>query len=214
MLVTDRALVAPGALVDVVTAAVAGGADLVQVREKDLPDEALLALALAIREAVGQRAKVVVNSRPAVARAAGVGLHLPEAAPLPPTSDGPGEGWPLWGRSVHDPASAAAAVEEGTDYLVAGPLFETTSHPGAPPLGSDGVRRIVVAAGTVPVLAIGGITPDRVAAAVAAGASGVAVRSDVLGAADPQRAAGELRAAIDKALRRRNAGQRRPARNS
>jgi thiamine-phosphate pyrophosphorylase len=225
MLVTDRTLVAPGALVDVVTAAVAGGADLVQVREKDLPDEALLALARAIREAVGERAKVVVNGRPAVARAAGVGLHLPEAAPLPPASgvsalgdapaasDPPDGGWPLWGRSVHDPTSAAAAVEEGAQYLVAGPFFETTSHPGAAPLGIDGLRRIVVAAGTVPVLAIGGLTPDRVAAAVAAGASGVAVRSDVLGAADPQRAAGDLRAAIDEALRPPSASQRSSARH-
>jgi len=199
MLVTDRALVAPGALPEVAAAAVAGGVDLVQVREKDLPEQELLALTRAICRAVGKRAKVVVNGQPAVARAARAGLHLPGVAPLP---DVPVGAWPLWGRSVHDPASAAAATAEGADYLVAGALFATTSHPGAATLGAEGLRRIVAVAGTVPVLAIGGITPQRVAAAIGAGAAGVAVRSDILSAADPERASRKLRAAVDRALPR------------
>ena len=201
MLVTDRTLVSPGALPEVIDAAVAGGVDLVQVREKDLPESELLDLTLAICRAVGKRAQIVVNGRPAVARAAGAGLHLPERAPLPAAAAAPAGGWPLWGRSVHDPASAAAAAAEGADYLVAGALFPTTSHPGATPLGLVGLRRIVAAAGGVPVLAIGGITPERVPAAIAAGAAGVAARSDVLGAADPACAARDLRAALDAALR-------------
>jgi thiamine-phosphate diphosphorylase len=199
MLVTDRTLVMPGALAAAAAAAVAGGVDLVQVREKDLPDAALLDLVRAILLAIGRattgHARVVVNGRPAVARAAETGLHLPEAAPPPE----PEHTWPLWGRSVHDPAGAARAAAEGADYLVAGALFPTSSKPGVQPLGVDGLRRIVAAAGAVPVLAIGGITPARVALAIAAGAAGVAVRSDILGAADPEQAAWALRRALDDA---------------
>jgi thiamine-phosphate diphosphorylase len=199
MLVTDRTLVPPGALPGVTAEAVAGGVDCVQVREKDLDDAALRELVRAVQAAVmrvSPSAPIVVNGRPAVARSLGVGLHLPEADTLPEPL---AEGWPLWGRSVHTTAGAAAAVAEGPDYLVAGPLFATGSHPGAPPLGEDGLRRIAGAAGTVPVLAIGGITPDGVAAAVAAGAAGVAVRSDVLSAPSPRAAAAALRRALSQA---------------
>ena len=77
MLVTDRALVSPGTLPEIVAQAVDGGVDLVQVREKDLTDDALLALVRDIQVAARGRAQVVVNDRPAIARAAGAGLHLP-----------------------------------------------------------------------------------------------------------------------------------------
>jgi thiamine-phosphate pyrophosphorylase len=204
MLVTDRTIVPEGkTLADVVRAAVAGGVDLVQVREKDLADQELLALTLEVLEAVraaaggsGARngAQVVVNGSAFVARQARVGLHLPEAMALPEEGRG---AWPLWGRSVHDVSEARKAAGEGPGYLVVGSLFPTTSHAGAPHLGEEKFRGIVHATGAVPVLAIGGITPDRVADAMEAGAAGVAVRSDIMAAADPERAARELRAALD-----------------
>src|SRR6266508_83247 len=189
MLVTDRTLVPPGALPGVAAEAVVGGVDCVQVRERDLDDAALTDLLRTVHTAVTRvnpTAWIVGNGRPAVARAFGLGLHLPEADALPEAAVGK---WPLWGRSVHGPARASAAIAERPDYLVAGPLFTTGSHPGAPPLGESGLRRIVAAADAVPVLAIGGITPHGVAAALAAGAAGVAVRSDVLGARSPRAAA-------------------------
>jgi thiamine monophosphate synthase len=238
MLVTDRALVPEGALSEVVAAAVAGGVDAVQVREKDLPDEALLALVQQMLRAVAGRAVVLVNGRLSVALAAGVGLHLPEEADVPAFRTGGGFPKPqrslavvavgdataaagdkpprssrgagtssegggserLWGRSVHSAGAAAAAAVEGADYAIAGPLFATTSHPGAPALGEVRFREIAAAAGSVPVLAIGGITPERVRTAVAAGAAGVAVRSDVLGARDPERAARQLQRQLHASL--------------
>lgn len=193
MLVTDRRLTGSCDLVAVVAQAVAGGVDLVQVREKDLPDAELLALTRAILAAVAGRAQVVVNDRPEVARQAGTGLHLPEAAPLPPQRPA------LWGRSIHSPQQAAAAAREGAGYLVAGPVFPTDSKPGAPPLGPEGLQAVVQAAAGCPVLAIGGIEPHRVAPVLQAGAAGVAVRGAILRAADPQAAAQALRQALDAA---------------
>jgi len=89
----------------------------------------------------------------------------------------------LLGRSVHDPAGARTQVASrgadeakgGADFLFAGPVFRTASHPGREGIGTEGLRRIVTAAGGIPVLAIGGITPERVASAIGAGAHGVAV---------------------------------------
>ncbi len=196
MLVTDRHLAAPRELVDLVAAAAAGGVTLVQVREKDLPDDDLLALVQAIQRAAGDCAMVLVNGRPEIATAAGAGLHLPEAAPSPQP---PAGGWPLWGRSVHRLERARRAVAEGVDYLLAGTLFATESKPGAMLLGLEGLREIVVAAGGTPVLAIGGITAETAGAAVRAGAAGVAVQRAILQAADPMRAARELRQALEAA---------------
>lgn len=193
MLVTDRHLAPACGLVAVVEQAVAGGVDLVQVREKDLPDAELLQLTRAIVRAAAGRALVVVNGRPDVARQAGVGLHLPEAAPHPP------EPPPLWGRSVHGPDQAARAAATRPAYLVAGPVFPTDSKPGARPLGPQGLQAIVRAAAGIPVLAIGGIDPERVAPVLRAGAAGVAVRGAILKADDPRAAARSLRAALDAA---------------
>ena len=200
-LVTDRRLAASCDLVAVVEQAVAGGVDLVQVREKDLPDNELLELTRAILRAVAGRARVVVNGRPEVAWQAGAGLHLPEAAPLPPHPP------PLWGRSVHSPDGAARAAAAGPAYLIAGPVFPTDSKPGARPLGLEGLQAIVRAAAGTAVLAIGGIEPAWVATVLQAGAGGVAVRGAILKARDPQAAARALRAALDAAAPLK-AGQR------
>jgi thiamine-phosphate diphosphorylase len=190
MLVTDRRLTGEDRLLRVVEQAVRGGVEAVQVREKDLPDEPLERLVRAVREAVGDRAQVILNDRPHLAQALGTGLHLPEDV-LRPEGD-----WPIWGRSVHTAERAALAAAERPHYLIAGPVFATDSKPGHPPLGPAGFRRIVACAGGVPVLAIGGITPPRVPEVVAAGAWGVAVRGAILRAGDPEDAARSLQKAL------------------
>jgi thiamine-phosphate pyrophosphorylase len=85
---------------------------------------------------------------------------------------------PRWwiGKSVHDLAEAEAARTEGADYLVVGPVYATASHPGRRPLGLKRLEAIVVAmgGGALPVIAIGGITADRVGAIRKAGAYGIA----------------------------------------
>jgi len=213
MLVTDRSLCGGAdGLVAAAEAAVQGGADAVQLREKDpdgrsLPPEDLLPLARRLRQATlgravpaGRQALLLVNGSLEVALASEAdGVHLPESSPSVwrPREAVPvgGQGF-LVGRSVHSLEAARRAEAEGADYLVAGPVYETRSHPGRQPAGLsliEGITRRV----RVPVLAIGGVNARRVDEVVRAGASGVAVISAVLAAADRRAAAGDLRRVLD-----------------
>jgi thiamine-phosphate pyrophosphorylase len=190
MLVTDR-LVAGGtdALVGKVAAAVDGGADWVQVREKDLADEALVELAKRIVEVTAGRAQVVVNGPDTVAERAGAyGVHCPEGADVPTRM--------RWGRSVHSVEVAVAAEADGAEWLVLGPVFATETHPGGPPVGLRMLREVAGRV-KVPVMGIGGIDATNAREVVAAGASGVAVIRAILAAGDARRAAMGLREALD-----------------
>lgn len=201
MLVSDRSLAGgPGGLVAAVEQAVAGGVDAVQLREKDLPGDGLLALARRLRAVIEGRCLLLVNGPLKVALAAGAdGLHLPEDAPFPR-----GRGGLLVGRSVHSLPAARRAEAEGADYLIAGPVYETPSHPDAQPGGPPLVEEIAASV-AAPVLAIGGVTAGRVPELVEAGAAGVAVISAVLDADDRRKAAKVLREALDAAWARRAA---------
>lgn len=202
MLVTDRSLCPGGSLTARVARAVAGGVDIVQLRERDMLAGELLSLALELREATEGRSLLVVNDRADVALAAGAdGLHLPERGlPVAAARRLLGEGR-LVGRSVHSLAEAVRAAEEGADYLVVGSIYATRSHPGASPAGL-GLLREVAARVSLPVLAIGGITAERVAEVVQAGASGVAVISAVLGQPEAEEAARRLGRALRQAWSR------------
>lgn len=202
---TDRAACA-GDLAAAVEACVAGGVDLVQVRERELSGAALLAhvdalLAAARRgaEARGGRVRVVVNRRVDVALAAGAdGVHLGGDA-LPARAAralvGPG----AWlGVSTHAPDEVLALPPELVTYAHVAPVFAPRSKPATrPPLGLDALAR--ACSGAVPVLAQGGIGAERAAACLRAGAAGVAVTGDLLLAPDPAAAAHRLRTALDTA---------------
>lgn len=193
MLVTDRN-VAGGedALVRKVEEAVAGGVNVVQIRDKDLPHDELLSLAKRLREAIAGRASLVVSRAPStVLDTHADGVHLPEDAEPP-------EEWPhnlLIGRSVHSVASARRAEADGADYIIFGPVYETESHVGATPAGCAALREVVEAV-SVPVIAIGGVTVKRVPEVMAAGAAGVAVIRAILASDDARAAAQALRDAL------------------
>jgi thiamine-phosphate pyrophosphorylase len=199
MLVTDGALAgadptdpSDDRLVEAVVAAVEGGVDAVQLREKDLAPPDLALLAARLREAIGDRALLLVNGNADVAsEVAADGLHLPAGAPFARP-----DGVALVGRSVHSVEAAVQAEREGADYLIAGPIYETPSHRGVAAAGV-GLISAVVASVSVPVVAIGGITATRVPDVLSAGAGGVAVISAVLSAKSPGAAAGALREALD-----------------
>jgi thiamine-phosphate pyrophosphorylase len=175
-----------------ITGAIAGGVDLVQIREPDLEAGVLAGLVRdCLAAAAGTPVRVVVNDRLDVALAtAAHGVHLrsdslPAAASRRLTADGF-----LIGRSVHDTDAVRAGP---ADYLIAGSVFETASKPGASPrLGLDGLGALVEAAGGSPVWAIGGITVERIPQVLAAGASGVAA----IGAFVPRTPAADLAAAV------------------
>jgi len=177
-LITDRQHDAAGAdlTVERVQWAARAGVHLVQVRERDLDGGPLTALVRRCVEAVrGSQARVLVNDRLDVALAAGAhGVHL-RADSMPAsrvrTLCPPGF---LVGRSVHarDEAEQAAAAG-GLDYLLFGTVFATSSKPGRAAAGLSALAQ-VTAAVTVPVLAVGGLTPDNVGGVARAGAAGFA----------------------------------------
>ncbi len=183
LLVTDRRGTGGRDLVDVVAAALDAGLPAVQLREKDLPGRALLALAERLRAATARTdALLLVNDRVDVALAAGAdGVHLGGGSM--PVDDArrllPADA--LVGVSTH----AADEVRATTaDYAVFGPVRATPSKASfGPPQGIERLRAATAAA--VPVLAIGGIEPGDVPAMRAAGAHGVAVIRAILAAADP-----------------------------
>ena len=171
----DHADAARGRLVAWIARAVRAGVDLIQIRERDLDARSLARLvedAIAVARPAG--ARVVVNDRLDVALACGAeGVHL-RGDSLPPraarTLAPPGF---LIGRSVHGVAEAARVAGE-VDYLIAGTVFATPSKPPDHPLlGLDGLAAVVRAV-RVPVLAIGGITLERLPEVAATGAAGVA----------------------------------------
>ena len=195
-LVTDRSALGGLTLEEAVAQAVQGGANLVQLREKDLPAAELLALAGKLRTVTQGRALFLVNDRLDVALAcAADGVHLPERGlPVAAARRLSGEGF-IIGRSVHSVAEAVRAQEEGADYVQVGTIFASRSHPDQPIAGLA-LLEAVAAAVTIPILAVGGITAANVGEAMAAGASGAAVISAILGAPSPREAARALAQAM------------------
>lgn len=182
--------------------ALAGGADVIQVRDKGASSHALFHAVAAVAAACEEhRAACIVNDRPDIAVAAlahGVHGGLNDLAPRAArTVIGPAR----WvGATAHSVAEAQAAQNQPIDYLGVGPLFGTTSkNVAAPKLGLAGLRAIVAQA-TVPVIAIGGIEPHQVADVIAAGAHGVAVLGGVVLADDPTAATARYRHALDEVL--------------
>ena len=167
-------------------AAMDAGLGALQLREKDLDGGPLLRRAETLVAAARKRGvKLLVNDRADVACAAGAdGVHLPEAGLSVADARAIVGAGRLVGRSVHGRDAIAASA--GVDFLLFGPVFDTASKRrfGAP----QGLARLeeACAASVVPVLAIGGITPERIADVLACGAAGVAVQGAVLRASDPK----------------------------
>ena len=206
-LVTDRRICPADELPGRVASAIAGGVDVVQLRDKDLPGGALLELASALRAVCAGRALLLVNERVDVAVAAGadgvqlgeVGLPTPQARVVMGNAAGGNAG--IIGRSVHSVDGARmAAADGGADFLLVGTMFATGSHPGEEPSGPGLLRRIADAGVRLPLLGIGGITADNVGAVLDAGAYGAAVITSVLGSADPESAARRLKGAMLDAI--------------
>jgi thiamine-phosphate diphosphorylase len=195
-LVTDRSTVDDGTLVSRVAEAVAGGVDMVQLREKDLPGGLLLELAVSLRDTIAGRALLIINDRADVAAAVGAsGVQSgEEGLPVNAARQVLGDG-ALIGRSVHSVAGASQSAAQGCDFLVVGTMYSTATHPGAIPAGPSLVRRIGDNC-RLPIIGIGGITHANAAQVLAAGAAGVAVISSILGSSQPGEAARQIKQAM------------------
>ena len=209
-LVTDRRS-CRGPLAEAVAAAVAGGVDWVQIREKDLPGAALLALCDEIAAAsrrVRADVRVLVNRHCDVALAAALdGVHLGFDA-LPPVAARRllGTGF-LVGASTHAADELDEAERAALSYAQLAPIFPPLSKSGGrPPLGPAALR--TASAGGLPVFAQGGVDAQNAAECIRAGAAGVAVTGAILLAAEPEAAAAALRGRLDDAARERAAAGR------
>jgi thiamine-phosphate pyrophosphorylase len=186
-LVTDRHSTNGRDLVTVVRACLAAGLPAVQLREKDLALVDLLPLARRLRQLTAATgARLVVNDRVDVALAVGADGVQRTHASLPVTDMRVvADKRVRIGASVHSLDGAREAEAEGADWIVFGPVYDTPSKRAyGAPQGLDALAR-VTAAVTRPVVAVGGITAERVADVRGAGAAGVAVISAILSAGSP-----------------------------
>jgi thiamine-phosphate pyrophosphorylase len=201
-LITDRRQTPPGrTLIDVVRAACEGGVRAVQLREKDLTADELFPLALELRTLTRQYgARLVINDRIDLALAAEAdGVHLgghslPTAAARSILGSER-----LIGVSTHSLEDIAEASRNGADFVTFGPVYSTPSKAAyGKPAGLD-LLSAACGASPLPVFALGGITPERVGAVVAAGAGGVALISAIVAQAEPSEAARTFISLLEKA---------------
>jgi len=174
-------------LAEIAGAASKGGVTMIQIRDKQATDAQLVEQAIAVKSASGDRATIIVNGSIAAAKAAGAdGVQLPEHAWRASGSIALAKSFGLIvGASVHEPGDAVLAEELGADYLVAGTIFESLSHIGAPGAGLAHLSN-VCAAVSIPVIAIGGITPENLLDCTARGALGIAVLSPIMQSDAPE----------------------------
>lgn len=153
------------------------GVEFVQLREKDLSQDALTEMATAMMEALRGRAKLLVNAGAAgateAARAArAAGIHLPGRWRAEQVGRARIVGMVSVG--CHSIGEIAVARVAGADIALLSPIFRTESHPEARPLGLEALTEARNAAGKMPVFALGGVNAENAASCIAAGAEGVA----------------------------------------
>jgi len=182
-------------LEDVLAAALAGGVDVVQLRDKQASAEQLIAAAQAARPLCDEaRALLILNDRPELVQAAGAdGCHVGQDDMEPAAARERAGSDRLVGQSTHFPDEVAAAAE--ADYIGVGPVYATPTKPGRHPVGVELVRFAAFHA-PVPFFAIGGIDAGNINEVVSAGADRIAVVRAIAAAADPRAAAEQLRAAL------------------
>ena len=185
-------------LPEMLRGAIAGGVEIVQLREKNLPDEELVSVAHAVRALCAELgALLIVNDRPWVALEAGAdGVHVgQDDMPVQEVRELVGPE-PLIGLSTHSPAQIDAVDATLVDYIGVGPIHETPTKPGRPAVGMELIR-YAAANASVPFFAIGGLDAGNLGEAIDAGAQRVCVLRAVAAASDPERAARGLREELD-----------------
>ena len=186
-----------GSMRETARAAIAGGADVIQLRDKLVTDDELLAMAAELRDLTDETGRIfIVNDRPDIAAiVGGDGVHLGQHDL--PTAEArlllrPGA---IVGRSTHTLEQAKAAVAEGADYIAVGPVFETDTKDAGPTVGLELLHEVARHV-TLPIVAIGGITRENAKSAIDAGARTLAVCGAICSSEKPQAAAEAICSAI------------------
>lgn len=200
-LISDRTRCVGRSLAPALRQACRAGVRAIQIREKDLDTPGLLALTRKVQDQLGEcRPLVMVNGNLEVALACGVqGVHLPERSVPVSMARAALEKLPagaLIARSIHSTEGARAAEAEGADFITFGPVYDTPSKAAYGP--AKGLRALAetVRSVTIPVFALGGVTPGRAGQCLEAGAHGVAAISAVLSQPDIPLAVGAFEEAL------------------
>jgi thiamine-phosphate pyrophosphorylase len=195
--VTD---VRPG-LQELLAAALAGGVDMVQLRDKSASDDELVRAAAVFRRLCDEHGALFwLNDRPDLVEACGAdGVHVGQDDMSAAEARAAVGADRLVGLSTHSPEQLDRALASGeADQLSVGPVWKTPTKEGRPAAGLDYVRHAASVAGERPWFAIGGIDLDNVREVIAAGASRVVVVRAIRDAADPRAAAAGLREALEE----------------
>lgn len=195
--IVDLAAVGARSPKEVSAAAIRGGADVIQLRDKQGSDESFEAAAREVLTVTRQAGvPLILNDRVAIAKRLAVeGVHVGQddwAVARVRQALGPGM---LIGKSTHSLEQALAAQAEGASYIGFGPLFSTPTKPGSPSIGLSLIRQAVEQV-HIPIVCIGGIDATNLEAVLQAGARCVAVVRAVCAAKDPEAAARQLKDAL------------------
>ena len=172
--------------------AVEAGVRWVHLRDHDASPDAFMEAARSVVSrfrAAAEDVTITINSHVDVADAFGLGVHVGWRGPTVPKARdllGPDA---LIGYSAHEHVEAEGDRTQGVDYYFFSPVFPTSSKPDQPPTGMGPLRAFCQTAAPVPVLALGGLTPERVSVCLEAGARGVAVLSGIMDVETPRAAA-------------------------
>lgn len=176
-----------GSLITKVEQALEGGVNWVMLRVRELPPQACIDVAVALRKRTQDAGALFsVNPYPELAKwSLADGVHLPESKLYPLEEHYRGM---IRGYSVHSVEQARRAEAIGADYLLVGTLYPTSSHPDKVPEGLPLLQAIAQTV-SIPLIGVGGITPERVPECLQAGARGVAVISGILRSDNPKASA-------------------------
>ena len=183
----------------VLRAALEGGADMLQLRDREASDDELLSAAGVFRELCDTHdALFWINDRPDLALRAGAdGVHVGQDDMNVEDAGQVTGGELLIGLSTHSPEQLERGIAAGADQLSVGPVWETPTKPGRPAAGLDYVRHAAECRPPVPWFAIGGIDAGNVSEVVDAGAGRAVVVRAIRDAGDPRAAAAAIRAALE-----------------
>jgi thiamine-phosphate pyrophosphorylase len=180
------------------TAALQGGADILQLRHRGLKDSALLVIARELRRLTDQHgALFIINDRPGVALLVDAdGVHVgQDDLPVEAVRRVMGKG-KLVGVSTHAPEQARKALQDGADYIGVGPIYATPTKAGRPPVTLEYLRQVAAMGLPIPFFAIGGIDASNISEVMDAGARRVAAVRAIMAAEDPEESARQIKNAI------------------
>ena len=206
-MITDKKLIPRDKFVTTVEKAIKGGANVVQLREKDTPGHEVLKLGEALLKLTKKYGiPLIINDSIELAQEIGAdGVHLGEDDPQVAHARELLGGDKIIGVSCYGKIERGLNAErEGADYVAFGTPFFTPTKPERTPTSFDVLREAVSRIKTIPIFAIGGITPENADSVLETGVDGIAVITGVFGSDDPEKAAMELAEIAKKHLSRRN----------